>query len=321
MKSYIPILLLALLASLLAVAPPQLPVRSRVGEISGGQVLVPTGQLLVRGSTLAALDIPGRPVDLALSPDRTMLAVLKDTGVDLIDLTKWSVVRSVSLSATSYLGLVFSPDGRSLFTSRLAKGEQKQDQLVRIPLSADEPMQGITLPNNSLPAGLAISGRFAYVCLNRTNVLAQVDLQSGEIRRTVTTGVAPLFIIVLPSGKKAYVSNWGGELAKAGEQTADSVGTPVRVDARGVASSGSVSVIDMENLAVEASISVGLHPSGMALRPDGKLLAVANANSDSVSLIDPATDRVVDTLRLAPLPGGAFGSSPSRLLKKGRKNQ
>ena len=54
--------------------------------------------------------------------------------------------------------------------------------------------------------------------------------------------------------------------------------------------SGTVSVVDPKSWSVR-EVDVGLAPSGLALAPDEKTLAVANGHSDSVSLIDAASLR------------------------------
>src|SRR5213079_1323781 len=56
------------------------------------------------------------------------------------------------------------------------------------------------------------------------------------------------------------------------------------------------------------TVSVGLHPSGMALSPKKKFLYVANANSDTVSVIDTDKDELVDTIRCRPESRLPFGS-------------
>src|SRR5262249_58910655 len=56
------------------------------------------------------------------------------------------------------------------------------------------------------------------------------------------------------------------------------------------------------------SIPVGLHPSGMTASRSGKFLYVANANSDTVSVIDTASDGVVETIACRPESRLPFGS-------------
>jgi YVTN family beta-propeller protein len=72
-----------------------------------------------------------------------------------------------------------------------------------------------------------------------------------------------------------------------------------------------VSVIDLRTNSVVKNITVGLQPT--AILAAGGHVYVANSNSDSVSVIDPATNRVVHTLRIQAFPGASFGSSPNGL--------
>ena len=59
--------------------------------------------------------------------------------------------------------------------------------------------------------------------------------------------------------------------------------------------SNNVSVIPTTN-AVTATITVGGEPEGVAVSPDGSKVYVANSNSDTVSVISTATNRVTATI-------------------------
>jgi YVTN family beta-propeller protein len=88
----------------------------------------------------------------------------------------------------------------------------------------------------------------------------------------------------------------------------------VIVDPRtGIASTGTVSVVDTVRRAVVAEIPVGLHPSGMALDAAANRLYVANAHSDTVSVIDTAANQVISTLHVGIRPGALIGSTPNAL--------
>ena len=68
------------------------------------------------------------------------------------------------------------------------------------------------------------------------------------------------------------------------------------------------------------SVAVGGHPSGIVASPNGMLVYVANANSDTVSVIDTATDAVVETIDCKPdrkLPFGT-GSNAVAISPDGR---
>ncbi|MFM8397611.1 MAG: YncE family protein, partial [Pirellula sp.] len=113
--------------------------------------------------------------------------------------------------------------------------------------------------------------------------------------RTYDVGVAPYDVKL--AGNKAIVSNWGGRrpgnddlVGPAGK------GTKVRVDpVRFIANEGSVSMIDLESGSTQ-EILVGLHPSGLVVSPDGKVVVCANAASDYLSVIDLGTSSVIEKI-------------------------
>ena len=68
--------------------------------------------------------------------------------------------------------------------------------------------------------------------------------------------------------------------------------------------SNNVSVIDTATSAVTATITVGSHPYGVAVTPDGSKIYVANVGSNSVSVIDTATNTVTATIAVGIGPLG-----------------
>src|SRR4029453_19415026 len=124
----------------------------------------------------------------------------------------------------------------------------------------------------SYPCGIALNGdgTRAYVCLSMNNTLAVVDLTAGKLLDEIPAGVAPFGVALSPDGATAYVSNWGGRRPRTGEPTADSGGTETLVDDRGIASSGTVSVVDLDAGRSSAEITVGLHPSDVELDWQGR---------------------------------------------------
>ena len=112
-------------------------------------------------------------------------------------------------------------------------------------------------------------------------------------------------------GKYAYVSNEGGRPASSEDFTNDSDGTPIVVDRKDAFTiTGTVSIVDLEAGKEVKAIKVGLHPAGMTI--SGSNLYVANAYSDSLSVIDLNTGSVTRTINLSvPINGGVFGSGPN----------
>src|SRR5262249_5390917 len=121
--------------------------------------------------------------------------------------------------------------------------------------------------------------------------------------------VAPYMICRV--GERLYVSNWGGDPPGADDPAGKTSGTPVRVDpTTGVADHGTVSVVagGPDEWKQVETVEVGLHPCGMAASPAGRFLYVANASSDTVSIIDTKTDKVVETVSCRPEARLPFGS-------------
>jgi YVTN family beta-propeller protein len=165
----------------------------------------------------------------------------------------------------------------------------------------------------SYPTGLAISadGKTAYAVLDVNNTLTKIDLtqttpvQGAQIR----VGNVPHSVVISPDGKTAYVSNEAGRIATEKDFQEFSDGVPVVGQyPTGSTATGTLSVVDLSTFTVTGSIETGLHPTGMAF--DGQQLLVANAYSDSISVIDTSVHHEVRRIDLG-LPVGVPGESKS----------
>src|SRR5262249_45743899 len=132
----------------------------------------------------------------------------------------------------------------------------------------------------------------------------------------VPTGAFPYTTAIANDGLKVYVSNWGGRLPAPNDATDGS--NPVAVDPEtGIANNGTISVFDTASQKVVKAIEVGLHPSAMALSPDGKRLYVANSNSDSISVIDTTKDTVESEIDVRLEKSDPLGSIPNAIAVSG----
>jgi YVTN family beta-propeller protein len=302
---------------------------AHVGAQKDGSYVVPTHQI-IRPAGLQ-IPLPGRPNDLALSPDEKMLAVKNWKSLDLIRIRDRVVLQSLPYpkSGAAVTGLAWSGDGRKIFVSeaqdrvRVAELDLNNvmrwgESIVMPRLDAEAIVKvradvGETISGDPAPGGLALSkdGKRLFVTLSRYNVLAAVDLPYSRVR-TAATGMAPYDIAL--ADQKIYVTNWGGRRPQPGEAVANSSASKILVDpVTGIASSGSVSVLEAGNLREVKSIEVGLHPAGMALSPDQSFLYVACANSDIISVIDTRTDQVCATIPVRMQDSLPFGSAPNAL--------
>ena len=314
-----------------------------VGAAGTNRFVTPANQILTPAGMFISL--PGlRPQVLALSPDgatlvtagltHELVALDPATGKILqrVPFLSETVLQPVpaspeildpdETSQVSFTGLAFSPDGARIYLANVngdikvfgVGNDRKISPLFTIPL----PPVTAKGRTNEIPAGLAVSrdGKKLYVVLNLSNRLAELDAATGRLLRTWDVGFAPFEVAL--AGRKVYVSNWGGRRPDANSVTGPAGrGTHVRVDARSIASEGSVSVIDLhQNSATNSAqleILTGLHASALALAPGGRWLVVANAGSDTLSVIDTRTDKIVETICARQQPGDPFGAQPNAL--------
>jgi YVTN family beta-propeller protein len=224
-----------------------------------------------------------------------------------------------SKAELSFNGLAFSPDGSRIYLANV-HGDLKVFAVARDRFVS--PLFSIALPpanapgrKAEIPTGLAVSrdGKKLYVALNLSNRLAELDAATGKVLRLWDVGVAPFAVVV--AGAKVYVSNWGGRRPAADDLTGPAgLGTRVRVDpVRSNASEGSVSVIDLAGGPATERVT-GRHACALALSPNERFVAVANAGSDTVSVIDTRTGNIVETILVRQSPGDPFGAQPDALV-------
>jgi YVTN family beta-propeller protein len=323
--------------------------RDKVGQVGVNRYYTPANQILTPAGI--QVELPGmRPQAIALSPNgRLLVTAGKTHDLVVIDPATGKILQHVPLPSDkasdvtpdsvsegilhpdregqlSFTGLTFSSDGARIYLANVngnvkvfgVKGSGKVVGLFSIPLPSAKASGG----RSEIPAGLAVSadGKRLYVALNLSNRLAELDAASGRVLRLWDVGFAP-FAVAL-AGQKAYVSNWGGRRPEGECVTGPAGrGTLVRVDpVRHVAAEGSVSVIDLRQAetkpeagSAKSEILTGLHACAMAVSPNGRWVVVANAGSDTLSVIDMRTDQIVETICARQNPADLFGAQPNAL--------
>src|SRR5580700_3701047 len=248
-------------------------------------------------------------------------------------------------SSGSYSGIAYTADGKHLVFSQDsshvtianvdAEGFLSDDAQVSVPPNNSfitcfpnsppgayaVPCGTFYSPSTAYPGGLALSqdGKSAYALLNQNDTLAQIDLTTNQQGTQIRVGNAPHSIVIDSKGTTAYVSNEGGRAATEKDFQIWSAGTEIVADPFvGAAVTGTVSVVDLPSMKVTAEISTGgLHPTGLAFY--GRYLLVANTYSDTISVIDTATNQVAWTINLGlpiAVPGAgqpAYGAAPNSI--------
>ena len=83
--------------------------------------------------------------------------------------------------------------------------------------------------------------------------------------------------------------------------------------AHNIASTGTVTRIDLSSMTTTHTIPVELHPTALAWDEAAGRLYVANTNKDSVSVIDTAQNKVLRTIPIQPFAEPAAGIAPTAL--------
>jgi YVTN family beta-propeller protein len=275
--------------------------------------LSPDGQLLVTSGLKPLLVV----VDPATGRIRQQVLLPPDEQMPAAQSVSPGILQPDERAKLSFTGLVFSPDGSRIYLANVTGdikvfGVDRNHQVTPL-FSLPLPPANAPKRQAEIPAGIAVSsdGKKIYVAFNLSNRLAELDAATGRVLRLWNVGVAPFDVVL--AGHKIYVSNWGGRQPDADSATGPTGrGMQVRVDARSIASEGSVSVIDL-NGTNQSEIVTGLRAGALALSPNGRWLVVANTGSDTLSVIDTRTDKIADTLCARANPADLFGAQPNAL--------
>ena len=257
-----------------------------LSDIEANRILLPNGwQLTPAGRSITLGDFP---LNIAVSPDRKLAAVTNNgqstQSVQLIDLKKGMITDTVIIGK-SWLGLAFSADGRSLYASGgndniIIRYAVQKKKLI----NADTIVLGKPWPELISVAGIALDEKKnrLYAVTKENNSLYVVDLRSRQVISQHQLGGEGYTCILSPDRKTLYSSCWGCDR---------------------------IVVFDTDRNTITGEIAVGDNPNDMCLTRNGQYLFVANANDNSVSVIDTRQSKVIETLNAALYPGSPAGSS------------
>ena len=296
------------------------------GQKPDGSVLLPN-QWTLRpvGRQIALGDFP---VNLALHPGGKYGAVLhcgySAHEIVIVDLASGTVASRTKIDEAFY-GLTFSKEGSQLFCSG-SSGE-----VVHIFHFADGKLDRPSTyslrdaKERGIPCGLAVSGDglTLYVAnlwgqsVSRAN-LAGDTTSKADLSLLPDGAEAPKAPALPSSTDDPSITKRANQLLETTDPKApfpygcllDEKKGRLYVSLWGQAS---VAVIDTKTFKVTARWVTEDHPNEMVLSKDGRRLFVANANRNTVSVLDTADGHLIETLLAELTPSAPPGNTPNSL--------
>jgi YVTN family beta-propeller protein len=292
-----------------AKTPVQLP-----GQRLDGSVLLPNQwSLRPVGRQIQLGDFP---VSIAVEPHSRFAAILhtgySQHGLTIVDLKTETVVTNAPLHEAFY-GIAFSHDGSELFCSgasdevihsyHFKDGLLTNPQDIRLRSASDVGIAaGLAVDSERKKLGVAnLYGQSVSVVDLGTNTVVDVPLTPDSLANSYETvsvpassvdaevnhyGVFPYTCLMNEKQHQLYVSLWGN---------------------------AEVAVVDLDSRKVVDYWPTQEHPNEMALTTNGATLFVANANRNTVTVIDTKTGKTLETLTAALYPNAPSGSTPNSL--------
>ena len=253
------------------------------------------------------------PINVALHPGGRFAAVLHSGyGLHEVRILEVKTGRAVSQAAIeeSFYGLAWSSDGGRLFASGGGAEVIHAFEFKDGYLSAHRELVLRPAKEQGIPGGLAVSADNA--------ALYVAESWGQRVEKISTADGRPLWTRSFAAAEgAATTAHEGARLKPASDPQAPFPYTCVADEKSGrvfvsLWAQSAVLVLDATTGADVARWPVGAHPNEMLLAPDGRLF-VAEANLNSVSVIDTATGRVTERLTASLFPNAPPGSMPNSL--------
>jgi len=253
--------------------------------LPNGWKLTPAGEQISTNGDL--------PLNMVFTPD-SMHIILSNSGAStpsltVIDLRHNKQIQSLQVAHT-WRGMVFGPRGRRLYLSggrsnRIHVYGWQKDSLFFI--------RDIHLTTGSSKEVLSISGMDFHkasntlLCVTRdSNELYAVNIQNDQVQKKIRLPGKAYEILVHPNQKFACISIWDG---------------------------AQIAIIDLESFQIKRLVRTGSHPSEMVLSKNGDFLFTANANVNTVTVINLKQMQAIETLSTALQAQALTGSTPNSL--------
>ncbi len=251
------------------------------------RVNLPNGwSLTPAGNSLPLGDLP---LNIAISSTRRFAAVTNNgqstQTIQLIDVKTDKELDNVVIPK-SWGGIIFSADEKYLYASGGNDNWILQYQIRNNKLVTKDTFKlGNSWPKEFIsPTGIRLDDKanIMYVVTKENNSLYVIDLLSRKILNKVKLSSEAYTCLLSPDKSELYISLWGGD---------------------------KVVIYNTKSKLLTDSVAVGDNPNDLCISKNGKYLYVANANDNSVSVINVRERKVMEVLNAALYPTRLSGST------------
>ncbi|MEO8568966.1 MAG: bifunctional YncE family protein/alkaline phosphatase family protein, partial [Ginsengibacter sp.] len=254
------------------------------------RVILPNGWALTpagRGFLVGDL-----PLNIAVSNSKNLVAVTNNgqstQSIQLIDSKSGAILDNIEV-AKCWVGLKFSSDEKFLYASGgndnwILKYAIKNRKLIL----SDSLKLGKKWPEKISPAGIDIDDKknTLYVVTKDNNSLYLLNTATKKITGKYALDAEAYTCLLSPDKKELYITCWGCD---------------------------KLLVFNTVTKTFTDKINVGDNPNDICLTKKGKFLFVANANDNSVSVINISSKKVIETLTTSLYPNAPQGSTTNGL--------
>ncbi|KQS32274.1 bifunctional YncE family protein/alkaline phosphatase family protein [Pedobacter sp. Leaf194] len=250
-------------------------VAQQPGKIQGGkQILLPNGwKLSPAGHSIQLGDLP---LNMQVSASGKFAAITNNgqstQSVQLID-TRTEQILDEKILKKSWYGLAFSRDEKHLYVSG-----GNDNIILDFGISANKLAKSDTIklgevwPKGKIsPAGIAVNkdNSRLFTVTKEDSSLYIINPDEKKILKKIQLPAIAYSCILSPDESSLYVSLWGGR---------------------------AIAIVNLAAEKIASLIAVGDHPNELLLNKKGNYLFVANANDNTVSVINTLNNKVVETI-------------------------
>ena len=319
MRKIFPLLLMTFVA---LVAIPQNP-PTHTGKLADGSFLLTTGWRTAPEGIQIPLAQDTYPMNLVWHPDGKNLFILnsgyKPPSVLILDTSDLKTALRVALP-DAWLGLAVNKAGDRFYVPQANLGSVQEFSFTAgqnpKPMRSFQlfpgPAPGVKIVKTLLSktdylgdATISPDGKWLYVANMQNSLVHAIDLSSGDVSRKWQTGNHPYKLLAAEG--KLYVSNWGDESISILDPKDGKTVLNFKTGAHPTAmllhqgrlyvtssNTNEVYAHDPDTGVVRERINIAMYPKSppgstpnwLTVSPDGKRLFVANADNNTVAVVD-----------------------------------